>query len=678
MARISKILLMFAAFALVACGDEIDTAKTVNDPNMDILAVGESIDQLPCDASNEGKFVYVADSSEVYFCMDGEWIRFNGKDGTDGSDGKDGKDGTDGKDATNGTDGTKCDVLGFEDGFTVVCGKSNVSINLKNLMPDTCAISDETENGFKVTCGKDSVWQKAGKDAREPVRCTINDAGDGSALFVCGSDTVVVARAMCKGIPYDPAESFCYNGEVVERCGGEIYDLDSMFCYYGTLMENCSGTSYDPTIRFCSHGMLELMCGIQTFDVETEFCEDYRIFPICEGIRYDTRLKFCGEDKMIHLKCGGREFNPYTQFCDNRIVYDFCGRVPYTPATEFCENKHVYSKCGTKNGYDPSEYECINGVLYGLCKGVRYNVKTQLCVNGSIVDVCGSGSLISSDDYFCVDGVVYPKCNGKKYDVQVKACLNGTLIDICGGIPYDPADYVCENGALTELCGGKKFNPETQFCVNRVIYDKCGGEIFSHQENGYCKDGSYYFDVGNTHYFVDMRDNHIYQYVYTGKVSWMVDFLSFDYPAMETKCPEDEENLCYSRGRLYTWAAAMDSVGLYSKDGLGCGYGKSCSIPAKVRGICPSGWRLPSVSDSYSSGALSAYPEARALTLNGPGHWEGSFCHYGCSRMWQSSQTSSFYARYIYEPSLSSSTPGFSSRYMGKNVYTGIRCVRDN
>ena len=136
MARISKILLMFAAFALVACGDEIDTAKTVNDPNMDILAVGESIDQLPCDASNEGKFVYVADSSEVYFCMDGEWIRFNGKDGTDGSDGKDGKDGTDGKDATNGTDGTKCDVLGFEDGFTVVCGKSNVSINLKNLMPD--------------------------------------------------------------------------------------------------------------------------------------------------------------------------------------------------------------------------------------------------------------------------------------------------------------------------------------------------------------------------------------------------------------------------------------------------------------------------------------------------------------------------------------------------------------
>ena len=259
----------------------------------------------------------------------------------------------------NGDPGRDCSAEKFADGLMFVCGSTRSVYKLKTLMPDTCAISDETKDGFKVTCGKDVVQQKAGLDAPESQECTMHESENGAVEFVCGKDSVLVASSLCGGIPYDLATSFCYNGKIVERCGGEIFDLDSMFCHYGTLMELCSGTSYDPTIRFCSHGLLELKCGIQTFDVETEFCEDYRIFPICEGRRYDTRSYFCGEDKMIHLKCGGREFNPYTQFCDNRIVYDFCGRVPYTPATEFCENKHIYSKCGMKRSSGQHDYGAI-------------------------------------------------------------------------------------------------------------------------------------------------------------------------------------------------------------------------------------------------------------------------------------------------------------------------------
>jgi hypothetical protein len=229
---------------------------------------------------------------------------------------------------------------------------------------------------------------------------------------------------------------------------------------------------------------------------------------------------------------------------------------------------------------------------------------------------------------------------------------------------------------LVPLCGGTKFKPETQFCFNSKVYDKCGGEIYTPQAGGYCKDGSYYFNVGNTHYFVDLRDNHVYQYVSVGNTYWMVDFLSFDYPAMVTHCPEDKESACLSRGRLYTWAAAMDSVGLYSKDGLGCGYRKSCSIPAKVRGICPSGWRLPSHTDRSVSN-FSAYPESYALTLKGPGHWDRGFCHYGCSRMWLSSQRSLTQADFIYND-LYATRPVFGGGNGLKTIYTGIRCVRDD
>ena len=56
---------------------------------------------------------------------------------------------------------------------------------------------------------------------------------------------------------------------------------------------------------------------------------------------------------------------------------------------------------------------------------------------------------------------------------------------------------------------------------------------------------------------------------------------------------------CSIYGRLYTWAAAMDSAGIVDPSGAGngCGYGVYCdaaSSATKVRGVCPSGWHLPS------------------------------------------------------------------------------------
>lgn len=59
----------------------------------------------------------------------------------------------------------------------------------------------------------------------------------------------------------------------------------------------------------------------------------------------------------------------------------------------------------------------------------------------------------------------------------------------------------------------------------------------------------------------------------------------------------DNENGCSEYGRMYTWAAAMDSVAAFSNDGKGCGYHVECESNEKVRGICPEGWRLPSHSE---------------------------------------------------------------------------------
>ena len=37
----------------------------------------------------------------------------------------------------------------------------------------------------------------------------------------------------------------------------------------------------------------------------------------------------------------------------------------------------------------------------------------------------------------------------------------------------------------------------------------------------------------------------------------------------------------------------MDSVGAWTENSKGCGYGKACSPTYPVQGVCPSGWHLP-------------------------------------------------------------------------------------
>ncbi len=93
----------------------------------------------------------------------------------------------------------------------------------------------------------------------------------------------------------------------------------------------------------------------------------------------------------------------------------------------------------------------------------------------------------------------------------------------------------------------------------------------------------------------DSRDNHVYKTVEIGDQTWMAENLKLEYPQVPngTSCPNDNLDSCESYGRLYTWAAAMDSAAVYSKDGEGCGDYMTCSPPDFVSGICPKGWHLP-------------------------------------------------------------------------------------
>lgn len=109
---------------------------------------------------------------------------------------------------------------------------------------------------------------------------------------------------------------------------------------------------------------------------------------------------------------------------------------------------------------------------------------------------------------------------------------------------------------------------------------------------------------------IDSRDGKVYRTVKIGEQTWMAENLNYDdsvaTPSLLERswCYDNKNENCGVTGRLYTWAAAIDSVAIYKKYGENCGKNAPCDrfkavslAKAPVQGICPDGWHLPSRSE---------------------------------------------------------------------------------
>ena len=266
------------------------------------------------------------------------------------------------------------------------------------------------------------------------------------------------------------------------------------------------------------------------------------------ALEYDTYGKVCNTDGSI---IDGEIILTNKYVCDARVFRE-------ANEQEIALNKGCVS-------YTENETSYLSGKYY-ICKSgnwtevtVQYDTYGKTCyTDGTIVN----GEIIPSNKYVC-DASIFREANEQEIALN-KGCVSYTENEEIRKLISEARDsiYACKNSLWAGSVG-----------EHIVVY---GPPL------------------------TDARDGKTYKTIVIGTQTWMAENLDYSdstsYPSMQGRnwCYRNSLDSCSKYGRLYTWSAAMDSVGTFCTNGKGCGYGKTCSPTYPVRGICPSEWHLPS------------------------------------------------------------------------------------
>ena len=364
---------------------------------------------------------------------------------------------------------------------------------------------------------------------------------------------------------------------------------------------------------------------------------------------------------------------------------------------------HNYNEGDVRNGK-------VNTTLTYVYQNDNWRLGTEL--DSLLVSIGGSACLIDGEisavKYNDLYYVCTPQTNGdvvRKWVVAPDVCNDtheeieecnadgkygdGSLLN--GRVNTDKV-YVCDDGEF-RLATSK----EKEFNLGCTSYNK--GYLRKAAESDYAKYGFVCRGNGEWDSYVtvqriaskygtvtDERDGKTYYTITIGEQIWMAENLRFEYKVEGTTY----YNFTYRDGRdiygrYYTWAAAMDSAGIYSENSKGCRNRGTCTIKTPARGICPEGWHIPSDDEwttLYSVMGSSPY----AMQAMGNDKWPGATDAFGFSAL-PAATLSHDVGEFACFWSIIEDYNGASCWFLGaddadfhrifKEIATPVRCLKD-
>ena len=352
-------------------------------------------------------------------------------------------------------------------------------------------------------------------------------------------------------------------------------------------------------------------------------------------------------------------------------------------AIGLCQN----STAGKVSKFADTYYICKNNA-WGTATVLEYDTYGLTGVEGDV-----KAGVVNKDKYYVYENGAW-RAAANDQEIALGVCTTAR------------EGVVAENGGTYYICKSKTWTTATV-----LEYDTYGWKA---GEEGEMRAGNvnieecyeYKNDVWTPclgSFLIDSRDSKVYKTVRIGTQTWMAENLdyadSITTPSLKRKswCYENEPDSCVKYGRLYTWAAAIDSVRLYREHSIDCGYGKTCTLPAKVQGVCPDGWHLPTYTEWQAlftavggqSNARKVLKSQTGWYSNGSGtdaygfsalpaghRYDGDFYSAGYSAdFWSATEYDSRYA-YFMNPGYDDYGAGLY--YNSKHFGFSVRCLQDS
>ena len=210
--------------------------------------------------------------------------------------------------------------------------------------------------------------------------------------------------------------------------------------------------------------------------------------------------------------------------------------------------------------------------------------------------------------YICRDGQ-WETATVMEYDTYGAACdRDGGIVS---GTVIDTNRYVCDADTFRVATESEKTLGHGCTSYNRNRERLFAGYML-------CSQSGVWSTTTHTVAGTMTYGGQTYKTIGIGAQTWMAENLNYEYKVNDSTygnwCYKDSAKYCAQYGRLYTWAAAMDTAA------TNCGFNRNCAASwHKTQGVCPDGWHLPDSTEwktlfTAVGGADSAGTKLRSAT----------------------------------------------------------------